>query len=46
MFAYTLLLVFLLPLTFLCSTIETLFSPEELREMGIHIERQQAENLL
>lgn len=37
MITYILLLLFLLPFAFLSSTIEGLFSPEELSEMGIHL---------
>ena len=43
MLAYALILILLLPITFLSSTIENLFSPEELNEMGIRLEVQQAE---
>lgn len=38
MFAYTIILILLLPLTFLASTVESIFSPDELHEMGIRLE--------
>jgi hypothetical protein len=43
MFAYALLLIVVLPVAFLSSTIESLFSPDELTEMGIHIRNSQPE---
>jgi hypothetical protein len=46
MFAYAFILILLLPLTFLSSTIEGLFSPAELTEMGIRIESPQVEEVL
>jgi hypothetical protein len=42
MFAYVLILFLLLPLTFLLSTLESLFSPDELSEMGIWLENTTA----
>jgi len=39
MFACTLILLLLLPIAFLLSAIESFFSPEELTEMGIQLER-------
>lgn len=38
MFAYLVLLIFLLPPAFLASTVESLFSTHELLEMGICID--------
>lgn len=37
MFAYILLFILLVPLTFLSSAVESFFSPEELNEMGIRL---------
>lgn len=39
MFAYILILVPWLVLTFLSSTVESLFSSDELTEMGIYLEK-------
>jgi len=44
--AYLLILLLLLPLTFLSSALEGLFSPAELTEMGIRLENPQAEEAL
>jgi len=38
MFAYALIFILLLPITFLIATLEDLFSPDELTEMGIQLE--------
>ena len=38
MFACALIFLLLLPITFLIATIEDLFSPDELTEMGIQLE--------
>jgi hypothetical protein len=43
MLAYALILIFVLPFAFLSSTVESLFSPDELIEMGIRLENQPAE---
>ena len=45
MFAYALILILVLPIAFLSSTIESLFSPDELTEMGIRIGSSQAEEI-
>lgn len=45
MFAYALILVLVLPVTFFSSTVESLFSPDELTEMGIRIGSRQAEEM-
>ncbi len=45
MFAYALIFIVLLPITFLSSAIETIFSPEDLIEMGIRLESQPAEEM-
>jgi hypothetical protein len=42
MFACALILILLLPVAFLSTTIEILFSPEELSEMGVHLENSRA----
>lgn len=42
MFAYTLILILLLPLMFLSSTVETIFSFDELSEMGVRLENSAA----
>jgi hypothetical protein len=42
MFVYALLLIVLLPIAFLSSSLEDLFSSEELTEMGIHLENAEA----
>jgi hypothetical protein len=41
MFAYAFLLILLLPVAFLSSTVEGLFSIEQLTEMGIRLEDEQ-----
>jgi hypothetical protein len=46
MFAYAVILILVVPVAFLSSTIECLFSPDELTEMGIHLGGQQAEEPL
>ena len=46
MFAYALILIVVLPVAFLSSTVESLFSPEELTDMGIRLGSQQAEDML
>jgi hypothetical protein len=46
MLAYVLLLILLVPLTFLSAALENLFSPDELTAMGIHLETPQAEETL
>ena len=43
MIAYALILIVLLPVAFLSLTVESLFSPDELTEMGIRLGNQQAE---
>ena len=43
MFTYALILILLLPLTLLSSTIEGLFSSDELTEMGVRLGNPQAE---
>ena len=43
MFVYTLILILVVSLAFESSTIESLFSPDELTEMGICLGSQQAE---
>jgi hypothetical protein len=45
MFAYAFILILLLPVAFLCSTIEGLFSPDELTQMGIRIRSSQPEEI-
>jgi hypothetical protein len=45
MFAYALILIVVLPVAFLSSTVESLFSPDELTEMGIHLGSQPTEEL-
>jgi hypothetical protein len=42
-FAYILMLILLLPITFVSGVIENLFSPDELTEMGIRLERPDVE---
>jgi len=42
MFAYILILILLLPVAFLSSTLENLFSPDELTEMGIRLKNSRA----
>ncbi|HSL43486.1 MAG TPA: hypothetical protein VK897_08640 [Anaerolineales bacterium] len=42
MFAYAVLFILLLPVMFLSSTVESLFSTDELTEMGIRLENPQA----
>jgi hypothetical protein len=46
MFAYTFILILVLPVTFLSSAVESLFSADELKEMGIRLGNQQAEEIL
>jgi hypothetical protein len=46
MFAYTLILILVLPVAFLSSTVESLFSTDELNEMGIRLGNQQAKEIL
>jgi hypothetical protein len=46
MFAYAVILILVVPVAFLSSTIESLFSPDELTEMGIRLGGQQAEEPL
>jgi hypothetical protein len=46
MFVHALLLIVLLPIAFLSSSLEDLFSPEELTEMGIHPENTEASESL
>jgi hypothetical protein len=43
MFAYALILILVLPFAFLSSTVESLFSSDELTDMGIRLGNQQAE---
>jgi hypothetical protein len=45
MFTYAFILILLLPVAFLCSTIEGLFSPDELTEMGIRLRSSQPEEI-
>ena len=45
MFTYAFILILLLPVAFLCSTIEGLFSPDEWTEMGIHLRSSQPEEI-
>lgn len=40
MFAYALILILVLPVTFMTVTVENSFSAEELNEMGIQLENQ------
>jgi len=42
MLAYILVLILILPVAFLSSTLENLFSPDELTEMGIRLENPRA----
>ena len=42
MFIYALVLILLLPIVFLATTLEILFSPDELAEMGICLENPHA----
>jgi len=42
MLAYILILILLLPVAFLSATLENLFSPDELTEMGIRLENPRA----
>ena len=42
MFAYALILILLLPIAFLPLILEIFFSPDELTEMGIRLDTQQA----
>ena len=42
MLVFALLLILLIPLTFLSAALENLFSPEELNVMGIRFETPQA----
>jgi hypothetical protein len=46
MLAYALLLILLVPLTFLSANLENLFSPDELTAMGIRLEPPQVEETL
>jgi hypothetical protein len=43
MFAYALILIVVLPVAFLSSTVESLFSQDELTEMGVCLASQPAE---
>ena len=45
MFIYVLVLILLLPVTFLSSALESLFTPEELTEMGIRLRSSQPEEV-
>lgn len=45
MFAYAFILMLVLPVAFLSSTVESLFSPDELTEMGIRIGNSQPEEV-
>lgn len=44
MFAYALILILLLPITLVSSTLESLFSANELTEMGIRLKPGRAED--
>ena len=43
MFAYAVILILVVPVAFLSSIIESLFSPDELTEMGIRLANQPTE---
>lgn len=45
MFTYALILILVLPVAFLSSTVESLFSPDELTEMGIRLGSSQPEEI-
>jgi hypothetical protein len=45
MFAYALILILVLPVAFLSATVESLFSTEELTEMGIRIGNSASEEV-
>lgn len=45
MVAYAFILILVVPVAFLSSTIESLFSPDELTEMGICIGSSQPEEI-